>query len=296
MSDDKTKKAVATTNGTTDTDVDVVEIEIDDVMLTVIDPAIEKMIANPMPTQTTMVAMFLSRCIIPVSKGVFTIPEKLLTEIVEKSKDAEKMSPIQSMQIKKKLKAYRDAVTGSGALDGEDIYDMVLSEAISDSPRLCRDFMKSVKGFCDAMKEVDEKHGSERASFRQELYSTGGRKAKTKKISDAAVTTPMKKLIIELNKLAAGEGGYRILSLIKNISVIGDFLSDETIINLFGVQDRTSMLNALDYRLDPDQVTLHENLISLMSMIESVMVNKKKVTNEVVGEIVELCIDIDVQI
>lgn len=241
-------------------------------ILNVVDPNIQDMFIEPTAHSGTEIGALLSRCVLPVQMGVFDIPEKLLEKIESIGKAGEQMLPGYIMSIRQEIIRFK-VISASQAFGmiSDDKTDMFVADAVKMAPEIISDFLDSVKSVCRDMGVIQRQYASEGAFFMSQ--SLGGKREIP--IEPQVISTPLQDQVIRLNRTSSGIGGYLILALLKSIDRVGKFLSDKTILKLFGVPDALTMLNTLDYRIMPEQILFHQDLKNLMRTVSSWDKNKQ---------------------
>lgn len=245
---------------------------------------INKMFAQPAAGNGLAFAAILSRCVIPIQMGVFTIPAKLLDKITTSSIGREVMTPPETMAIRREISIFTvQAGAAIMSLMSPDSSDQFTHEGIKNSEAIANNFLKTVKLFCKQIEEVDNMSNSARAFIR-------ARTMKTKKpaINPAMLTPAIQDFILNMNKQAAGDGGWIFQSIGKSINRIANFLDNEVIMELFGAHNKAEMLTKLEYRITPTQVMLHENLFELVQLL-TVINESSAIDNDELNQLFVLC-------
>ena len=246
----------------------MIQVNLNGTVLDVVDPQIRDMFAEPKPTDSTMIASLLSRCVVPVKMGVFQIPEKLLGKLTGESECAETMLPLEFLAIRRELQLFSlEAGSTAKCVMSDDPVDQFTFEAIDRASRLIKVYLVHVVALCQSLKDIQQRYASESSFY---LNQTLGAQGSQMPIKDNVIMTPIQSFIMELNRLSMGLGGYRILAMLKAIDKVGKFLSDARVKKIFGADNAVLLLNKLDYRIYPEQVMLHEDLGELMRLVTKV--------------------------
>lgn len=270
---------------TTGTQGGKLEVKVGTTVLNVVDPDIAALFIEPKPSDGTMIASLLSRCVVPVGKGVFQIPEQLLAHITREAKTAEQMAPIEICEILRQLSAFK-IDTGSQAMSmlNDDPIDMFLCDAVSNAEGLVGKFTGSVEEFCRAIVDLQDKYASEKAHYRREAMGST-----VYEISKQVLMTPIQNFVLDLNRMAAGTGGYRILALLKALDKVAGFIADPIIQKMYSTGSPITMLNRLNIRIEPKEMELHDNLAKLMEIVTEIAEISGDVPKEKTGELMMVC-------
>ena len=262
-----------------------IEVTVGKTVLSVVDPDVRQMFVKPKPSQGTEIAALLSRCVVPVSMGVFDIPNRLLKQINKETSTAEEMSPIETTQILREITVFKiDSGSQAMSMMTDDPIDMFICSAIENSPSIVSNFVGSVREFCNAMQEIQGQYASEGAYYLKETLGSD-----SVKISREVIMTPIQNLLVDLSKMSSGHGGYQILALLKGIGKVANFLGDPVIQKLYGATSALGMLNKLDYRILPDQIMYHENLAILMGLVKTIGETTGEIDNDVIARLIMVC-------
>lgn len=265
----------------------LIEINAGGHVLNVIDPNVEKMFIEPKPHHGTAIALLLSRCIVPIQMNVFAIPERLLARISEEAEKAEMMMPVEMIKIRAEIAAFKDELAGVAAtMAGEDYVTMFIPEAVKNANGIARDYLVSVLELCGAMFGFQKRYASSDAFYQSQTLG-----ADTIEPDANVIVVSIQNHILDMNKMSAGWGGYRIMALLKAINQTAKLLDDPQIKAMFGAADALSMLNKLDFRIQPDQMAFSNNLCQLAEMVKEIG-ETKKLDKKTIGKLITICLSI----
>jgi hypothetical protein len=265
----------------------LIEINVGGQVLNVIDPNVEQMFVEPKPHHGTAIALLMSRCIVPIQMNVFEIPERLLAKIAEEARNAEMMMPVEMVNIRAEVAAFKDELAGLAAtLAGEDFVTMFIPEAVKNANGTARDYLVSVLELCDCMAGFKKRYASSDAFYQAQTLGSD-----TVEPDSNAIVVSIQNHILDMNKMSAGWGGYRIMALLKVINQTAKLLDNPQIKALFGAADALAMLNKLDFRIQPDQMAFSGNLCQLAEMVKEIG-ETKKLDKKTIGRLITLCMSI----
>lgn len=253
-------------------------------VLEVVDPNTERMFIEPKPHHGTNIALLLSRCVVPIQMNVFAIPKKLLDRIGEEATTAEMMLPFEMVGIRAEIAALKDELAGVVAtMAGKDAAAMFVFEAVKDSGNIARNYLVSVLNLCNSVAEFQQRYASQDAFYQSQTLG-----AETIEPDTDSLLVPVQNHILDMNKMSAGWGGYRIMALLKTINQIAKLLDNSQIKTLFGAADALAMLNKLEFRVQPSQMAFSKNLCLLSEMVGGIG-ETKKVDKQIAGKLITLC-------
>lgn len=234
----------------------------------------EKLFVTPEVTDTTRIATLLSRCVVPVRLNVFSVPDKLLAFIEEKSHQSESLLPLAAVGIYQKIRHLRYRMFAPDFFpDIDDVIDLFMSDAVRQANYFTDRFCVCLSEICDEILNIKEQIASEKAFFMSRVLGTEAT------IDPSLIVTAIQNFFMALNILASGMDGYIILALVKAIDTIGKLLQDPQIHSVHHVLNQTALLNTLGFRLLPGHVAFDKH-ISEMLTLSFTMERSRKLGND----------------
>jgi hypothetical protein len=237
-----------------------------DVILKPITPDLEELYVQPETSQTTEIGMMLAKSIIPIHMGIFSVPKRMLEEIQKVGDESEKISELEAIKVYLTvLKIHRKLVITPDSIDISnmtEILDSFVYLAIAEAPRLLKQFTKIIIQFCN---DVKEQQNSVASTTAWQMSQTTGQNIPIDIDSLKAATA---NCIQQLNVIAAGMNGYKILALTKMVDDIGRLLNNSKIQEIYNVSNAVALFNKLKFRINPGQIQFHKQLDELLNKIK----------------------------
>ncbi len=226
-----------------------------------IDIDIERLFVAPEKNDTTKIAALLAKCLVPFRIGVLDVPEKILHEIEEMSKNSETIMPLEAIEVYKMIWLLNNKMISPGPqTDVDNAIDIFIHDAVKSAQQLIAKFQEAIRKFCSEIQTIQNQVASEKSFYMAKtLDAEIG-------VDPTLIITAAQNFIQSLNVIASGLKGYFILALVKTIDTVGKILDDSQIQQLHGVMNQTALVNKLGYRILPSHVAVHKQMSELIDL------------------------------
>ncbi len=222
----------------------------------------ERLFVAPEKSDTTKIAALLSKCVIPLSLKILDLPEKILAQVQELSKESEALLPVEAVDVYKLANRLNQRITDKALFtESDEILDIFLYEAVKSSDNLINNFVNILMDFCNQIDTIRDQISSEKSFY---MSQTLGSEVA---VDSSLITVAMQNFVQSLNVTASGMKGYHILALVKVVNEVGEILESDMTMKFYGVSDRTALVNKLGYRILPGQMALNNQINKLIDLI-----------------------------
>ncbi len=185
---------------------------------------LESLFVAPEKNDTTKIAGYLAKCIVPIKIGILDIPRKIILAIEDMSQSAESILPLEAAEVyHMACQIDNRMMSRASKVDIKDIIELFTFEAVQTSSSLVNQFIKIIQIFCQEIETVQKQVASENSFY---MVQTLGTEAM---LDSSLIVVSVQNLIHNLNTMASGLEGFKIISLGKLINTIDQLMSNEEI-------------------------------------------------------------------
>ncbi len=235
-------------------------------VLTVNIPNIQTLTATSEFHGGTEIGLALGQAVVPVSYRIFDVPDKILKVVQREIESAETLMPVDVVMVKRQLVRFNEMTADlvAAIMGGDDLNQLYMYQAVQGASEMATSYCQSMQSFCNDMAVVKQQFASQEAYFMAQNLGSDSRIEVDMELIDA----PIEELVNHLNQMTAGEGGYKIVSLLSAIDEVRKILTNETLLKLFGATNTRAMFNQLGFRIEQSDLMFYRQLENMVRMIK----------------------------